>query len=170
MATTHDDVIKWKHFPCYWPFVWGIHRSPVNSPHKVQWRGALMFSMICVWINGWVNNREAGDLRHYRTHYDVIVMIAGSLYHQGISSCSIALVFPSCSGLSTSGEEYNWRMLHSEKMMAIDIGHKSNLFGKKTEPLKNSAISHVYFTMKTWYDTPTVYLWWQFLWLYLQMS
>ena len=43
----HDDVIKWKHFPCYWPFVRGIHRSPVNSPHKGQWRGALMFSLIC---------------------------------------------------------------------------------------------------------------------------
>ena len=57
----HDDVIKWKHFPPYWPFVRGIHRSPVNSPHKGQWRGALMFSLICVWINGWVNNRETGD-------------------------------------------------------------------------------------------------------------
>ena len=43
----HDDVIKWKHFPRYWPFVWGIHRSPVNSPHKGQWHGALMFSLIC---------------------------------------------------------------------------------------------------------------------------
>ena len=43
----HDDVIKWKHFPHYWPFVRGIHRSPVNSPHKGQWRGALMFSLIC---------------------------------------------------------------------------------------------------------------------------
>ena len=47
---------------------------PVNSPHKGQWRGALMFSLICVWINGWVNNREAGDLRRYRGHYDVTVM------------------------------------------------------------------------------------------------
>ena len=53
-------------------FVWGIHRSPVNSPHKGQWRGALMFSLICVWINGWVHNAEAGDLRHSRTHYDVL--------------------------------------------------------------------------------------------------
>ena len=189
-----DDVIKWKHFPRYWPFVRGIHRSPVNSPHKGQWRGALMFSLIyariknkrlsthsrgwwfetlscslwrhrnevasevrhgwvssefyvlwprsslyqiaacrqlydrvlleptvpvstilfdyivrkhddvikwmcgeftgqrciprtkasdaellcfsliCVWINSWVNNREAGDLRRYRAHYDVTVM------------------------------------------------------------------------------------------------
>ena len=32
----HDDVIKWKHFPRYWPFVWGIHQSTVNSPHKGQ--------------------------------------------------------------------------------------------------------------------------------------
>ena len=71
----HDDVIKWKHFPRYWPFVRGIHRSPVNSPHKGQWRGALMFSFICVWINAWANNRKAGDLRRYRAHYDVTVMV-----------------------------------------------------------------------------------------------
>ena len=71
---SHDDVIKWKHFPRYWPFVRGIHRSPVNSPHKGQWRRALMFSLICVWINGWVNNSEAGDLGRYHAHYDVTVM------------------------------------------------------------------------------------------------
>ena len=70
----HDDVIKWKHFPRYWPFVRGIHRSSVNSQHKGQWRGYLMFSLICAWINGWVNDREAGDLRRHCTHYGVIVM------------------------------------------------------------------------------------------------
>ena len=43
----HDDVIKWKHFPHCWLFVRGIHWSPVNSPHRGQWRGALMFSLIC---------------------------------------------------------------------------------------------------------------------------
>ena len=71
----HDDVIKWKHFPRNWPFVRGIHRSPVNSTHKGQWRGALMFSLICGRINGWVNNGEAGDLRRYRVHCDVMVML-----------------------------------------------------------------------------------------------
>ena len=71
---SHDDVIKWKHFPRNWPFVRGIHRSSVNSPHKGQWRGALMLSLTCVWINDWVNNREAGDLRCHRGHYDVNVM------------------------------------------------------------------------------------------------
>ena len=71
----HDDVIKWKHFSRYWPFVRGIHRSPVNSPHKGQWRGALMFYLFSLWINIWVNNREIGDLRCHCTQYDVIVMI-----------------------------------------------------------------------------------------------
>ena len=47
---------------------------PVNSPHKGQWRGALMFSLICARIHGWVSNREAGDLRRHPTHCDVIVM------------------------------------------------------------------------------------------------
>ena len=72
----HDDVIKWKYFPRYWPFVRGIHRSPVNSPHRGQWRGALMFSWIFAWINGWVNNRKGGDLRRHCVHYDVIVMFS----------------------------------------------------------------------------------------------
>ena len=54
----NGDVIKWEHFPRYWLFVRGIQRSLVNSPHKGQWRGAL-FSWICVWLNGWVNSREA---------------------------------------------------------------------------------------------------------------
>ena len=52
----------------------GIHRSPVNSPHKGQWHRAFMFSLICAWTNGWVNNREAAGLRRHRTHYDVILV------------------------------------------------------------------------------------------------
>ena len=71
----YDDVIKWKHYPRNWPFMWWIHRSPVNSRHKGQWRGALVFSLICAWINGWVNYRETGDFRRHRAHYDVTVML-----------------------------------------------------------------------------------------------
>ena len=74
LVLNHDDVIEWKNCPRYWPFVRGIHRSPVNSPHKGQRRGGLMFSLICTWINVWVNNCEAGDLRSHRAHYDVTVM------------------------------------------------------------------------------------------------
>ena len=61
-----------------------IHRSSVNSPHKCQGRGALMFSLIWAWINGWVNNREAGDIRRHRTHYDVIVMHCRPRIRQGM--------------------------------------------------------------------------------------
>ena len=80
-------VIKWKHFLRNWAFVRGIQRSPVNSPYKGQWRGALMFSFICAWINGWENRRETGDWRRHRAHYDVNVMMLcfqlTSLAHNG---------------------------------------------------------------------------------------
>ena len=71
----HDDVIKWKHFPRYWPFERGSHRG--EFPSQSQWCEALMFSLICVWTHGWANNRDAGDLRRYRhdrTNYDFTVM------------------------------------------------------------------------------------------------
>ena len=54
-AEAHDDGVKLKHFPRYWPFVWGVHRSPVNSPHTGQWRGALMCSLFCASTNSWAN-------------------------------------------------------------------------------------------------------------------
>ena len=54
--------------------MWGIHRSPVNSPHKGQWRGALMLFLIFAWIHGWVNSVEAGDLRRLLAHYGVTIM------------------------------------------------------------------------------------------------
>ena len=72
--SSQNDVIKWKHFSRYLPFVRGIRRSPVNSPHNGQWRGALKFSLICAWLNGWINNGEAGDLKRHRAHYDATVM------------------------------------------------------------------------------------------------
>ena len=68
------NVIKWKHFPRYWSFVREIQWSPVNSPHYGQLRGALVFSLICAWINNWVNTHEADDLRRHRAHYDVTVI------------------------------------------------------------------------------------------------
>ena len=76
--TSHNDVTKWKHFPRHWPFVRGIHRLLVNSLHKGQWRGALIFSLICAWIKSWVNNRKAGDLRQHGAHYDVTVIFTPS--------------------------------------------------------------------------------------------
>ena len=53
----------------------GIQRWPVDSPHKGQWRGALMLSLSYTLTNGWANNRHAGDLIRHRAYYCVIVMI-----------------------------------------------------------------------------------------------
>ena len=67
----------WRHqmeiSPRCWSFVWGIQWSPMNSPHKGQWRGAFVFSLICAWTNRWVNNR-AGYLIRHCAHYDVTIM------------------------------------------------------------------------------------------------
>ena len=132
----HDDVIKWKHFPRYWPFVRGIHRSPVNSPHKGQWRGALMFTLICARINGWVNNRETGDLRRYRGHYDVTVMKCDS----DESRCTIGLVF---FGLPSRNHHYlpRWSCIISlngkPSMYLLKISSCSP-WSKTTSLLKNN--------------------------------
>ena len=120
----HDDVIKWKHFPRYWPFVRGIHRSPVNSPHNGQWRGALMFSLICVWINGWVNNRDAGDLRRYRAHYDVIVMISPMM------TCRVAAYSPADSSTGNA-DGMNWTTEICSKRDILKL-EKCNYFQKPT--------------------------------------
>ena len=74
-AVFYDDIIKWKHFPCCWPFVRGMHLSPANSPHKASDAEVWCSLWFAPWINGWVNTREAGGLRHHRAYYHVIVML-----------------------------------------------------------------------------------------------
>ena len=80
----HDEVIKWKLFPNYWPFVRGIHRWPVGSPHKGQWRRALMFSLICA-LNKQLSKQSWGwwfemPSRSLWRHCNVIYTVS-SLYH-----------------------------------------------------------------------------------------
>ena len=69
----------WRHqietFPRHWPFVRGIHRSPMDSPHKGQWSRAEIFPLIPARISGRANSRSAGDFRRHRIYYGVIVMI-----------------------------------------------------------------------------------------------
>ena len=67
----NDGAAKWKLFPCYWPFVRGIHRTPVDSPYRGQWRGTSMFFL----TNGWAINQDPSDFKRHRTHYDVTVML-----------------------------------------------------------------------------------------------
>ena len=116
--TLHDDVIKWKHFPRNWPFVRKIHRSPVNFPHKGQWRGALMFSLIYVWINDWANNREAGDLRRQHGHYDVIVMVFSPSFRWSGPWCGTRHGLP----LWLAGLNMDWHYLSRNGLWAHMTG------------------------------------------------
>ena len=62
---SHCDVIKWKHFPRYWPFVRGIHLSPVDSPHKGPVTRTSDVPLLSVWTNGWTNSRLVGNSRRH---------------------------------------------------------------------------------------------------------
>ena len=145
----HDDVIKWKHFPCNWPFVRGM--SPVNSLHKGQWHGALMFSLICVWINDWVNNREAGDLRRHRGHYDVIVMCGYGAHRnlRDILACQYYLIllspivfwFASRVIDCVTSDKY----LHS---ISIAISGWIKWFDKRHKPYSSTKAYYVLYVMK----------------------
>ena len=140
-VVSHDDVIKWKHFSRYWPFVRGIHRSPVNSLHKGQWHGALIFSFICVWINDWENNREAGDLRRYRAHYDIIVMIIYIIVSHHMHTLSV-YTNVACFFLTkyiqyhttTLNTQMNWPWRYTSYSQLYEKGQKY-YSGKKNDPL-----------------------------------
>ena len=72
----HDDVShQMETFSALLAICAGNSPVTVNSSHKGQRHGALKFSLIWAWINGSVNNREAGDWRRHRAHYDVTVML-----------------------------------------------------------------------------------------------
>ena len=71
----------------------GIHRWPVDSPHKGQWRGALTFSLTWAWTNGWANIRDARDSIRHRAHYDVIATILRCCYLSYICCRSLSVMF-----------------------------------------------------------------------------
>ena len=101
-----------------------------NSPHKGQWRGALMFSLIYAWINDWVNNREAGDLRRQRDHYDVIVMNIQNQNHKNA-----------------------WYILHylcNSNLLRVMMNHARNLF-ISASTFNNSSGNQLWYVVVAWY-------------------
>ena len=100
---------------------------PVNSPHKGQWCGALMFSSICSLINRWVNNREAGDLRCHRAHYDANIMNAVSLKHDQYSEPPL-LCCHSCSLAYTSMRIQSTNMFSTYFQIYCGLGTEAHCF------------------------------------------
>ena len=122
----HDDVIKWIHFPRYWPFVWGIHRSPVNSAHKGQRRGTLIFSLICAWINGWINNREAGDSRRHRAHTVPLTYCACLAGHWVVTAVFASFTPQKTSKEGTSKKPLNGRHFQLNKHLSYKLHYSFN--------------------------------------------
>ena len=93
IRSSESDPSWWRHqmetFSALLAICAGNSPVPVISPHIGQWRGALLFSLISAWISGWVNNREAGDLRRNHAHYDVILMMFCAPYSYVV--CNIVL-------------------------------------------------------------------------------
>ena len=124
--------------------------SPVigEFPHRGQWRGALMFSLIYAWTNSWANNDDAGDLRRHRAHYDVIVM------NKSVRSKQTVIV-------SVTGN--NW----SNKSMVSSwpyqqLSHTSMVVCWTKEQCTRISTLQV--------SAPYIYMWPYFLSLCLQMS
>ena len=112
-SLAHDNVIKDNYFPRHWPFVKGKPRSPVLSPHKGHCSGALTFPLICTWTNSWAKNRDVGDLRCHRTHYDVTVLIN----HRSMISKSLMRTALSCIDINL--KEYQNLTLNPNDIMTL---------------------------------------------------
>ena len=123
-----------------------VGNSPVTGefPTKGQWHGALMLSLICAWINGWVNNREAGDLRCHHAHYGVTVMNIMLLQsNQSWSACNSIIdgvlliwIYYNVTAFMTSIESWTikyYRMTRGQmRIWNIIIGWSSRQFSSKS--------------------------------------
>ena len=118
----HNSKSWWRHqmetFSALMALCAGNSPVPVNSPHKGQWRGALMFSLICAQINDWVNNREAGNLRRHRGHCDVTVMVQDLLV---ISSHRAKRLFITI---------WNWVFLRSQSQSHFSFTFRKSCYSR----------------------------------------
>ena len=113
-----------------------------ESPHKSQWRGTLMFSLICAWTNGWVNNRDAGDLRRLRAHYDVTAMVIKSIHvdytksfaattsENEDSSCELKSVYAWCATIFLKSKYWSDSLF--EWLMLKPTNNPANFFSTRS--------------------------------------
>ena len=122
----HDDVIKWKYIPRYWPFVGGIRWSPVYSRHKGQWRRSMTFSLICAWTNGWTHHPDAGNL------------IFETPLHSSWRHCNVAFAYFLLSGIGIPIIKIRWP--HERLIFIMEIP----ILGKAVFTLRRNLYGVVY--------------------------
>ena len=127
-----DGVIKWKYFPRYWPFVRGVHQSPVNSLHKGQWRGALMFSLICALderlskqsLGWWFETPWCPLWRHcngYDFINDALITVYAIAWSHRTSSLTEPMLTETCGGIQH--QRCMWHEFYGQRTMM----HNSNM-------------------------------------------
>ena len=137
----------------------------MNSLHKGQWRGALMFSLICAWINRWVNYSKAGDLRRHRAHYDVIVMKANRLFRNSDLNQIVVHLWSELMILAWAGDELLHRQApawythtHTHTHTDSYAGPGNDPEGQRQTSGKNYQTTFVRFALRGRRDlTPTIF-------------
>ena len=117
---------NWKYFPRYWPFLRGIHRSPVHSPHKGRVTGSFGVCLDVHWTSGWANSRYFGDLRRHGAHCDITVMRCFVVVKSWLTGWWIHVLHlhvpTSCTCCFTSGG-YDFRCISEVIPKDIKIDH-----------------------------------------------
>ena len=137
---SHDDVIKWKQFQRYWPFVLGIHRSQMNSPHKAPWRGALMFSLTCA-LNKRLSKQSQGwwfetpSLPSWRHCNDIYILRSSySNYHEHIEAQNMAAAWQTA-GISYFDSNFMEICSQSSNKQKSSTGSDNGLAAKRWEAI-----------------------------------
>ena len=127
--------------------------SPVTDEFPLQRPGAQSFdvSLICAWINGWANNREAGDLRRHRAHYDVTVMylaFTSELWTAIITSEPMERLFWVLLGRNTAGYRECTAIGHSLLNCSQINATEPQYWEINNKPLPEPRLTLIYVT--TW--------------------
>ena len=142
------DVIKWKYYPRYWPFVWGIHQSSVNFPHNGQWRGDLTFTLICA-LNKRLSKQSLGwwfetQSRPLWSHcngcgliYDAMITVHGIAWSHRTSSLTERMLTETCGDMWRHMASALWTVPH-----VLYMWHE--FYGQRTI-MHNSTIMCIHF-------------------------
>ena len=109
-----------------------------------------MYSLIWVWINGWVNNREAGDLRRYRAHYDVTVMMSIWCLTSMWKTIVEIKRFYLHNGIIVKASLYLTRAPYGSTVVIFKIGHSQGQCRRHSCHSSSVVVAHVELKLTHW--------------------